>query len=119
MTTGSAGLQSDRVRTLAVTSRERSKKYPDVPTLDEAGVKGYEVNTWIGIFAPAGTPKEAAAEIEAAIKEAVAQPELRARFETTGAVVRSGTAEEMRQLLAIDVAKWATLVRDKSIKLAP
>jgi Tripartite tricarboxylate transporter family receptor len=77
----------------------RSKKYPDVPTLDEARVKGYEVNTWIGFFAPIGTPKEAAAAIEAAIKEAVAQPEVRARFETTGAVVRSGSAEECRRCL--------------------
>jgi tripartite-type tricarboxylate transporter receptor subunit TctC len=97
----------------------RSKKYPDVPTLDEARVKGYEVNTWIGFFAPIGTPKEAAAAIEAAIKEAVAQPEVRARFETTGAVVRSGSAEEMRQVLDVDVAKWAKLVREKDIKLAP
>ncbi|MEI8151955.1 MAG: tripartite tricarboxylate transporter substrate binding protein [Hyphomicrobiales bacterium] len=119
LTTGSAGLQSDRIRTLAVTSKERSKKYPDVPTLDEAGVKGYEVNTWIGFFAPAGTPKEAAATIEAAIKEAVAQPEVRARFESTGAVVRSGGADEMRQLLAADVAKWAKLVKEKNIALTP
>jgi tripartite-type tricarboxylate transporter receptor subunit TctC len=118
LTTGSAGLQSDRIRTLAVTSKERSKKYPNVPTLDEAGVKGYEVNTWIGFFAPTGTPKEAAGAIEAAIKDAVAAPEVRARFEATGAVVRNGTAEEMRQLLAVDVAKWAKLVKEKNIKLA-
>ncbi len=119
LTTGNAALQSDRIRTLAVTSKERAKKYPDVPTLDESGVKGYEVNTWIGFFAPAGTPKEAAVAIENAIKEAVAMPEVRARFETTGAVVRSGSAEELRQLLAADVAKWAKLVKDKDIKLAP
>jgi tripartite-type tricarboxylate transporter receptor subunit TctC len=119
LTTGNAALQSDRIRTLAVTSKERAKKYPDVPTLDEAGVKGYEVNTWIGFFAPAGTPKEAAVAIENAIKEAAAMPEVRARFETTGAVVRSGSAEELRQLLAADVAKWAKLVKEKDIKLAP
>jgi tripartite-type tricarboxylate transporter receptor subunit TctC len=119
LTTGNAGLQSDRVRTLAVTSKERSKKYPDVPTLDEAGVKGYEVNTWIGFFAPAGTPKAAADAIEAAIKEAVTLPEVRARFETTGAVVRSGSAEELRQVLAADVAKWAKLAKDKDLKFTP
>jgi tripartite-type tricarboxylate transporter receptor subunit TctC len=119
LTTGNAALQSDRIRTLAVTSKEPAKKYPDVPTLDEAGVKGYEVNTWIGFFAPAGTPKEAAVAIENAIKEAVAQPEVRARFESTGADVRSGSAEELRQLLAADVAKWAKLVKEKDIKLAP
>jgi tripartite-type tricarboxylate transporter receptor subunit TctC len=119
LATGSAGLQSDRIRTLAVTSMERSKKYPNVPTLNESGVPGYEVNTWIGFFAPAGTPKDVAAVIETAIKEAVAMPDVRARFETMGANVRSGSAEEMRQVLATDVAKWAKLVRDKSIKIAP
>jgi tripartite-type tricarboxylate transporter receptor subunit TctC len=119
LATGSAALQSDRIRTLAVTSMERSKKYPNVPTLNEAGVPGYEVNTWIGFFAPAGTPKEVVAAIEAAIKEAVAAPEVRARFELMGANVRSGSAEEMRQVLATDVAKWARLVKDKNIKIAP
>jgi tripartite-type tricarboxylate transporter receptor subunit TctC len=119
LTTGSPALQSDRIRTLAVTSKERSRKYPDVPTLDEAGVPGYEVNTWIGFFAPAGTPKDVVSAIEAAIKEAVAMPDVRARLETTGANMRTGSAEEMRQLLAVDVAKWAKLVKDKNIKLAP
>ena len=119
LTTGSPALQSDRIRTLAVTSKERSRKYPNVPTLDEAGVPGYEVNTWIGFFAPAGTPKEVVSAIEAAIKEAVAMPDVRARLETTGANMRTGSAEEMRQLLAVDVAKWAKLVKDKNIKIAP
>lgn len=119
LATGNAALQSDRIRTLAVTSLERSKKYPNVPTLNEAGVPGYEVNTWMGFFAPAGTPKDVAATIESAIKEAVAMPDVRARFETLGANVRSGSAEEMRQLLAKDVAKWATLVKEKNIKIAP
>jgi tripartite-type tricarboxylate transporter receptor subunit TctC len=119
LTTGSAGLNSDRIRTLAVTSLQRSKKHPDVPTPDASGVKGYEVNTWMGFFAPAGTPKEIASIIEAAIKEAVAMPDVRARFETTGAVVRSGSADEMRKVLATDVAKWAKLVHDKNIKLVP
>jgi tripartite-type tricarboxylate transporter receptor subunit TctC len=119
LATGNAGLQSDRIRTLAVTSMERSKKYPNVPTLNEAGVPGYEVNTWMGFFAPAGTPKEAVAIIEAAIKDAVAAPDVRARFEALGANMRSGSAEEMRQQLATDVVKWATLVKDKNIKIAP
>jgi len=117
--TGNAALNSDRIRTLAVTSMERSKKYPSVPTLNEAGVPGYEVNTWMGFFAPAGTPKEVVATIEAAIKDAVAAPDLRARFEALGANMRSGSADEMRQQLATDVVKWATLVKDKNIKIAP
>ena len=119
LTTGSAGLQSDRINTLAVTSLQRSKKYPGVPTLDETGVKGYEVNTWIGFFAPAGTSNLVAKVIEAAIVEAVSMPDVRARFEVTGASVRSGTADEMRQVLAADVAKWAKLVKERAIRLSP
>ena len=119
LATGAAGLQSDRINTLAVTSLERARKYPNIPTLDEAGVKGYEVNTWIGFFAPAGTPMPVVDVIGSAIKEAVARPEVRARFEVTGANVRSGSAEEMRQVLATDVAKWSRLVRENGIKLMP
>lgn len=119
LTTGSAGLQSDRIRPLAVTSMERSKKYPSLPTMNEAGVKGYEVNTWMGFFGPAGMPKEVVAVIETAIKDAVAMQDVRARFQSTGANVRSGTSEEMRQLLAADVAKWAKLAKEQNIRLAP
>jgi len=116
--TGAAGLTSDRIRTLAITSLQRSKTYPDLPTVDEAGLKGYEVNTWMGFFGPANMPKPVVALIEAAIKEAVALPDVRAHFEAIGAVVRSGTADEMRDVLAADVAKWAMLVKEKHIKLA-
>jgi tripartite-type tricarboxylate transporter receptor subunit TctC len=119
LATGAAGLQSDRINPLALTSLGRSKKYPHIPTLDEAGVKGYEVNTWIGFFAPAGTPKPVVDVIESAIKEAVAMPDVHARFEATGANVRSGSADEMRQVLATDIVKWSRLVRENDIKLKP
>jgi tripartite-type tricarboxylate transporter receptor subunit TctC len=115
LTTGAAGLHSDRIRPLAVTSLARSKLYPNFATVAESGVPGYEVNTWMGVFAPAGTPKSVTAKIETAIKEAVAMPDVRTRFESTGANMRSGTAEEMRQVLAADIAKWARLVKEKHI----
>jgi len=108
-------LHSDRIRPLAVTSLTRAKLYPELGTVSELGVPGYEVNTWSGVFAPAGTPRDVTAKIEAAIKEAVAMPDVRARFESTGGVVRSGTAEELRQMIAIDAAKWAKLVQDRHL----
>jgi len=116
LTTGAAGLQSDHIRPLAVTSITRSKKYPNLGTVDEEGIPGYEVNTWMGVFAPAGTPKNVVQTIEAAIKDAVAMPDVRARLESTGGDLRSGTAAEMREVLATDVAKWATLVKEKHIR---
>ena len=118
LTTGNAALQSDRIRPLAITSMQRSPKYPNLATLHELGVTGYEVNTWIAFFAPAGVPKDVADQDRGAIKEAVAAPEVRKRFEATGMTVRSGTAEELRKLLATDVAKWAKLVKEKNIKIA-
>jgi tripartite-type tricarboxylate transporter receptor subunit TctC len=116
LTTGAAGLHSDRIRPLAVTSLARSKLYRNFATVAESGIPGYEVNTWMGVFAPASTPKSVTAKIETAIKEAVAMPDVRTRFESTGANMRSGTAEEMRQVLAADIAKWARLVKEKQIK---
>jgi tripartite-type tricarboxylate transporter receptor subunit TctC len=119
LATGAAGLQSDRIRPLAVTSLTRSKKYPHLPTLDESGVKGYEVNTWMAFFAPAGTPKDVIAKIEEGIKEAVKMPDVRQRFEATGMEVRSGSAEELRNLLARDIEKWRRLVKEQNIQIAP
>jgi tripartite-type tricarboxylate transporter receptor subunit TctC len=119
LATANSALQSDRIRSLAVTSMSRARKYPDIPTLDEAGVPGYEVNTWIAFFAPAGTPKDVADRIEEAIKAAVAMPDVRERFDATGANVRSGSAHELRALLASDIAKWAKLVKDRNITIVP
>jgi tripartite-type tricarboxylate transporter receptor subunit TctC len=113
--TGAAGLHSEHIRPLAVTSLSRSKLYPDLATVDELGVPGYEVNTWMGVFAPAGIPKAVADKIGAAIKDAVAMPDVRSRFGSTGANVRSGSAQEMRQVLASDIAKWTKLVQEKHI----
>jgi tripartite-type tricarboxylate transporter receptor subunit TctC len=118
LATGAPGLNSGRIRPLAVAGLQRSGKYPDLPTVDEAGLTGYVVNTWMGFFGPANMPKAVADTIEAAIKEAVEIPDVRARFERTGAVVRSGTAAEMRTVLAADVAKWAKLVKEKNIKFS-
>jgi tripartite-type tricarboxylate transporter receptor subunit TctC len=117
LATANAALQSDRIRPLAVTSLTRSKTYPDLPPLNEAGVPGYEVNTWMGVFAPAATPMDIVAKLESGIKKALAMPEVRARFEIAGMTVRSGSAEEMRKLLAADIAKWSKLVRENNIEI--
>jgi tripartite-type tricarboxylate transporter receptor subunit TctC len=119
LATGNAGLHSDRIRPLGVTSKTRSKKYPNLPTLDEAGVPGYEVNTWMGIFAPAGTSAEVVAKLESGIEETLKMPDVRERLESLGMDVRSGSAQEMRQLLASDIAKWSKLVHENHIKVTP
>ncbi len=113
-----AGIASSHVRVLAVTSAQRVKMLPTTPTAAESGVPGYEVGTWMGAFAPAATPKEIVAKIEAGIGRALAEPDVRARFEALGMAIRGGTSEEMRATLAADTDKWSRLVKEKNIRIA-
>jgi tripartite-type tricarboxylate transporter receptor subunit TctC len=114
-----AGMQSGRLRTLAVTTLQRVSRLADVPTIHESGVPGYDVATWIGAFARAGTPRAITGKIEADIKQALAAPEVRAKLEALSMEIRSGASEEMRALLAADMAKWGRLVKEKNIQIAP
>ena len=113
-----AGMQSGKLRTLAVTTAQRVARLPEVPTMHEAGVPGYDVATWVGAFAPIGTPRTITGKIEADIKQALATPEVRTRLEALSMEIRSGASEEMRALLAGDMAKWGRLVKEKNIQIA-
>jgi tripartite-type tricarboxylate transporter receptor subunit TctC len=118
LATANAGMQSGKLRTLAVTTLKRVPRLPDVPTIDESGVPGYDVATWIGAFAPAGTPKAIVEKIEAAITQALAAPEVRAKLEALSMEVRSGAREDLRAVLAADMGKWGRLVQKKNIRIA-
>jgi len=118
LATANAGMQSGKLRTLAVTTRKRVPRLPDVPTIDESGVPGYDVATWIGAFAPAGTPKAILDKIEAAIKQALAAPGVKAKFEALSMEIRSGASADLRAVLAGDMDKWGRLVKEKNIRIA-
>jgi tripartite-type tricarboxylate transporter receptor subunit TctC len=118
LATANPGLQSGRLRTLAVTTRTRVARLPDIPTVHEAGLPGYDVATWIGAFAPIGTPKPVVERIEAGIRQALAMPEAKAKLEALSMEVRAGSREEMRALLTGDMAKWGRLVADRNIRIA-
>ena len=118
LATANAGMQSGKLRTLAVTTRKRVPRLPDVPTIDESGVPGYDVATWIGAFAPAGTAKAVIGKIEGDIKRALATSEVRAKLEALRMEIRSGASEEMRAVLAGDMVKWGRLVKEKNIRIA-
>ena len=118
LATANAGMQSGKLRTLAVTTLKRVPRLPDVPTIDESGVPGYDVATWIGAFAPAGTPKGIVGKIEADIKQALGAPDVRAKLEALSMAIRSGASEEMRAILAGDMGKWGRLVKEKNIQIA-
>jgi putative tricarboxylic transport membrane protein len=118
LATANAGMQSGKLRTLAVTTAKRVPRLPDVPTVDESGVPGYDVATWIGAFAPAGTPPAIVDKIEADIKRTLAAPEVKAKLEALSMEIRSGAAAEMRAVLAGDIGKWGRLVKEKNIQIA-
>jgi tripartite-type tricarboxylate transporter receptor subunit TctC len=117
VSTSAPQIKADKVRALAVTSLARSPLLPEVPTLDEAGVPGYEDITFNGLVAPAGTPREILARVNRAVAEAVRAPDLHTRFLERGIeLVASGSPGEFTDYLKAEVEKKARLAREAGIK---
>jgi tripartite-type tricarboxylate transporter receptor subunit TctC len=108
-------IQSGKVRALAVTSAKRVKSLPNVPTMAEAGVKGYELISWQGIFAPAGTPKDVVQRLNSEIVKILKLPEMRERLEALGLEPAGNTPEEFAAFQKAEIAKWAKVVKDAKI----
>jgi tripartite-type tricarboxylate transporter receptor subunit TctC len=104
-------IQSGAMRGLAVTSPSRVSLLPNVPTVDEAGVKGYDVRTWAGLLAPKGTPPAIINALNAATLDALRDPEVKQRLETaTGGEVRGSSPEDMKKLIETEIVKWKGVV---------
>jgi tripartite-type tricarboxylate transporter receptor subunit TctC len=105
-----------QVRALATTGTARSSVLPDVPTVTEAGVPGYEATIWLGLMAPAGTPKPIIDKLNAAVSAFVKRPEILKLWREQGALPMSMSPEEFDKFLRNDIAKWAEVVKkfDKS-----
>lgn len=104
-------IESGAVRALAVTSPTRSALLPNVPTVEEAGVRGYDVRTWAGLIAPRGTPPAVIATLNAAVQDTLKDPQIRARVETAvGGEVRGSTPAEMKELITREITKWNAVV---------
>ena len=110
-------IKAGKLRPLGVTSKERSPTLPDVPTIAEAGVPGYEALSWFGVLVPAGTPDAIVAKLQNEIAKALADPTMRERFAELGAVPVGGTSAEFADLITAETAKWAKVVQDAGIKL--
>ena len=108
-------LQDQKIRAVASSGTQRSPFLPDVPTVAEAGVPGYEVTSWNGVFAPMGTPAPIIELLNAAIREIVAIPELKQRYADLGIEARASTPEELKTRLQADIAKWAALIERAGI----
>ena len=117
ITTMASIAKSGRVRALATTGKKRSTILPDLPTVSEAGVPGYESPIWIGMMAPRGTPKPAIDRLNAEITKIVARPDVKKTWAEQGAEPLSMTPGEFEKYLNDDIAKWAKVIRGAGIKV--
>lgn len=104
-------VSAGQVRALATTGKTRSGVLPDVPTADEAGVPGYEATIWLGLMAPAGTPKPVIDKLNAALNEVVKRPDIVKLWKDQGAIPMSMTTEEFDKFLRGDIVKWGNVVK--------
>lgn len=110
-------VKSRRVRAYGVTSAKRASAAPDIPTIAEAGVPGYEAVQWFGLLAPAGTPRDIVAKLHAAVVQVLNDPGVRKRFVDGGAdPTPSASPEEFAALLRAELKKWARVVKEAGIK---
>jgi len=110
-------IRGGKLRALAVATSRRSNVLPDVPTVAESGLKGYAAENWFGMMAPAAVPKEIITRLNAEVVKALATPELRKRLMDLGFEPRSSTPEELRAIIASEVALWAKVIRDSGAKI--
>ena len=108
---------SGKLRALAVTTAKRSAALPDVPTLREAGVPGYELMPWFAAFAPAGTPPEVVARLNEAMRNALVEPKVKATLDSIGAESIGSSPDALRDHLAKETTQWKTLVKERNIKI--
>ena len=113
--TAQSNIKEGRLKVLGVTSLQRLPFLPDVPTLDEQGLKGFDVSNWFGIYAPAGTATEVVNKVNAAFNEALRDPEMQKRMAQLGATPAGSSPAEMGKMVAADKAKWAKLITDRKL----
>jgi tripartite-type tricarboxylate transporter receptor subunit TctC len=110
-------VKAGRVRALAVTGEKRALSLPEVPTLIEAGVAGYEVNAWSGIITTAGVPRAVLDRLNAAVNRAILHPDTKERLFALGSEGGGGTPEEFGELIRRDSAKWAEVIKRSGAKI--
>ena len=117
ITTMTEQVRGGKVRALATTGKQRSEVMPDVPTMNEAGVPGYEATIWLGVMAPRGTPKEIVDKLNAAISKIVGQTDVKQAWSKQGAVPLVMTPDAFDKYARDDIAKWERVIRTANIKV--
>jgi tripartite-type tricarboxylate transporter receptor subunit TctC len=110
-------IKSGKLRALAVTTTTRYPELPDVPTMQEAGVAGYEATAWFGMLAPKGTPRSVVTRINAEVNKALAQPDVKEKLAQQGAVASAWTPEQFGAFIHNEIAKWGKVVKASGAKV--
>ncbi len=110
-------IKAGKLRALAVSSAKRLPVLPDVPTVAESGYKGFDVSSWYGILAPAGTPANVVATVNTEVNKLLAQPDMRAAIQAQGAEPETMTSAQFSALLKADYAKWKGIVEASGAKI--
>ena len=116
LTTGLPHVRSHAVRALAVTRLKRSTLMPDLPTMDEAGVEGFEMDSWCGLFGPANMPPEIVARLNAAMRQIIDDPDIKKKMGVIGFESFSGPADELGAFVKVQLVKWGKMIKDAGIR---
>jgi tripartite-type tricarboxylate transporter receptor subunit TctC len=114
--TALGSIQANRIRPIAMAGNQRYERLPEIPTIAEAGLKGFEANNWYGLFAPAGTPREIVARVHAETAKALAMPDVKARLLDAGIIATPSTPEQFTGYIKSETQKWAKVVKAANIK---
>ena len=112
-----AQVPQGRLKALAVTTAKRIPQLPDVPTLQEAGVPGYEASVWLALLAPAGTPRDIVTKLNTEINKLLSSPDTRKALYDAGVEVSTSTPEAMTDYMALEMVRWGKVVKEAGIKL--
>jgi tripartite-type tricarboxylate transporter receptor subunit TctC len=109
-------VKAGKLKALGVSSKKRTPLAPEVPSVNEAGVPGYDVTVWFGVLTVAGTPREIVQRLNAEMVKVLTSPEIKERFGKTGVEVVAGTPEHFQQYLNAEVDRWAKVIQAAGIK---
>ena len=115
-TTAIPHVRAETLRALAVTRLKRSALFPELPTMDEAGITGFEMDSWCGLFAPAGTPPQAVALLNGELRRIIALPDIQKRMAVIGFEAFSSTPQELGDFVKVQLGKWGKMVKDAGIQ---